>query len=182
MADLISKLTGEQALQVVARLWRRGGKIREAVLAEATDVLTAIDVDATADEVFSALDSLDVTDCWDRSGESRDGYTSPDEAAAEMIDDELRPFLEQVDRYHEMGMPEQEATYCRGVLFGLYRYEHESKSEFSDWSVDIPVEYGGRLLGMWRKRNRGGNEGRAMDEFILRCCPKWAGHMKSKPG
>jgi hypothetical protein len=42
-----------------------------------------------------------------RSGRSRDGYTSPDEAAAEMIEAELQPFCDQFERYQELGMAEQ---------------------------------------------------------------------------
>src|ERR1700680_3280026 len=99
MDDLIGKLTAEQALRIIERLARKGGEIREAVVAEAMILLTEIDLDETAEEVFEVLDSIDVQDCWDRSGGSRDGYTSPDEAAAEIIEEELQPFFAQVDRY-----------------------------------------------------------------------------------
>ncbi|MGH8565496.1 MAG: hypothetical protein ACREXW_15980 [Gammaproteobacteria bacterium] len=69
MQDVINKLTAEQALEVVKRLSGRGGKVQEAVLAEARDVLSEIDLDETADEVFFVLDSIDVQDCWDRGGQ-----------------------------------------------------------------------------------------------------------------
>ena len=165
MDDVISKLTAEQALKIIERLSRKGSQIRKAVLIEALNVLTEIDLDETADEVFAVLDSIDVQDCWDRSGSSRDGYTSPDEAAAEIIEEELQPFFEQVERYHEMGLPEQEATFCKGVIFGIYRYERESKSEFRGWSVDIPAECGGFLLDKWRERNREKDSINAMHEL-----------------
>jgi hypothetical protein len=38
MDDMISKLTAEQALEIVKRLARKGGAIREAVVAETTNV------------------------------------------------------------------------------------------------------------------------------------------------
>ena len=182
MDDVISKLTAEQALKIIERLGRKGGKIREAVLTEAMNILTEIDLDETADEVFAALDSIDVQDCWDRSGGSRDGYTSPDEAAGEIIEEELQPFFDQVERYYEMGLREQEATYCMGVIFGIYRYERESKSEFKEWSVDIPAEYGGFLLDKWRERNRNRDKDsiNAMHEFIRERCPEWAKWLKDK--
>ncbi len=41
MDDVISKLTAAKALKIVERLGRKGGKIREAVLTEAMNVLTA---------------------------------------------------------------------------------------------------------------------------------------------
>src|SRR5438128_5668073 len=104
------------------------------------NVLTGFDLDETAEEVFLILDSIDVQDCWDRSGGSRDGYTSPDEAAAQIMEEELQPFFDQVVQYHELGMPEQEATYCMGVILGIYRYERVSKSEFREWSVDVAAE------------------------------------------
>jgi mRNA-degrading endonuclease RelE of RelBE toxin-antitoxin system len=59
-------------------------------------VLTEIDLDETAEEVFLILDSIDVQDCWDRSGGSRDGYTSPDEAAAEIMEEESRSRIKRL--------------------------------------------------------------------------------------
>jgi len=35
-----------------------------------------------------------------------------------------------------------------GVILGIYRYEHESKSEFREWCVDVPIECAGYLLDM----------------------------------
>ena len=173
MDDLIKKLTAEQALEVVNRLNEKGGKIRKAVLAEARNLLTAVDVDETADEVFSVLDSIDVQDCWARSGKSRYGYTEPSEAAVEIVEEELQPFYDQAKRYRELGMPEQETIYCMGVILGIYRYEHESKSEFRKWCEDVPIECAGYLLDTWRKRKRGKAVAKSMDEFIQRRCPKW---------
>jgi len=178
MNDMISKLTGDQALKILARLARKEGKLREAILAEAMNVLTEIDLDQTAEEVVAVLDSVDVQDCWDRSGGSRDGYTSPDEAAAEIIDEELQPFVDQVERYHEMELPTQEATCCMGIILGLYRWERESESEFRQWAEDIPAEYAGPLLDQWRKRNPEQARLNAMREFVRTRCPEWAKLLK----
>jgi hypothetical protein len=178
MGDIISKLTGAQALKIVKRLGRKGGKLREAVLTEAMNVLTDIDLDETAEEVVAVLESVDVQDCWDRSGGSRDGYTSPDEAAAEIIEEELQPFFDQIERYHEIGLREQEAAYCMGVILGMYRYERESESEFRQWAVDIPAEFGDFLLNKWRKRNPDKVRINAMHEFIRTRCPEWAKWLK----
>ena len=116
---MIKKLTAEQALEVVKQLSEKGGKIRDAALAEARDLLIAVDLDETADEVFCVLDSIDVEDCWERSGESRYGYTEPSEAAVELVEEELQPFYDQAKRYRELGMAEQETTYCMGVILGI---------------------------------------------------------------
>ena len=174
MNDVIKKLTAEQALDVVKRLNEKGGEIGEAVLAEATNLLRAVNMETTADEVFFVLDSIDVQDCWGRSGRSRHGYTEPSEAAVELVEEELQPFYDQAARYRELGMAEQETTYCMGVILGIYRYEHESKSAFREWAVDIPIECAGYLLSTWRERNQNAVAAAAMDEFIRQRCPKWA--------
>ena len=133
MNDVIKKLTAEQALEVVKRLSEKGGEIGEAVLAEARNLLTAVNVDETADEVFFVLDSIDVQDCWDRSGKSRYGYTEPSEAAVELVEEELQPFYDQAARYQELGMTGARNDLLYGSDFRNYRYEHESKSEFREW-------------------------------------------------
>jgi hypothetical protein len=52
MNDLLSKLTGEQALDVLRRLAQAKGPVTDAVLAEAKRVLAAMDMEEVADEVF----------------------------------------------------------------------------------------------------------------------------------
>jgi len=180
MSDVISKLTSEQALEIVERLCRKGGDIRDAIVAEAMNLLTEFSLDETADDVFDALDLIDVQDCWDQAGSSRDGYASPAEAAVDIIEEELQPFFDQVERYHELGMGEQEATYGMAVILGIYRFEHESKSEFKQWAEDLPAECAGNLLEEWRGRNpkQGGID--AMYAFIRERCPKWASRLKDE--
>jgi hypothetical protein len=121
-----------------------------------------------------------VQDCWDRAGPSRDGYTSPDEAAAEIIDEELQPYCDQIERYRALSMPEQELTFLMGILLGIYRYERESKSEFSGWSEDIPAECAGLLMIEWRKRQKNKAASGAMEAFIRARCPEWTRWMKDK--
>jgi len=174
MDDVIDKLTPRQALEILKRLSENEGEIGEAVRAEARNLLMAVDLDTTADEVFFVLDSIDVQDCWDRSGRTRHGYTEPSEAAVELVEEELQPFYDQTARYHALDMPEQEMTYCMGVILGIYRYEHESKSEFREWAADIPIECAGYLLSTWRQRNQNAVAAEAMDEFLRQRCPKWA--------
>jgi len=174
MDDAVKNLTAEQALEVLTRLSESGGEIRNAVLAEDRKVLSAIDLQQTADEVFFVLDAIDVQDCWDRAGSHRDGYTSPDEAALQLIEEQLQPFFDQARRYHEAGMTEEESTYCMGVILGIYCYQHESKSEFREWSVDIPIDCAGALLGEWRERGQDSTSAAAIEDFIRQRCSNWA--------
>jgi hypothetical protein len=177
MHDVIKKLTPEQALEVVVRLTNKGSGICDAVLAEARNVLSEVDVDDIAEGVYCVLDSIDVQDCWDRAGRFRDGYVSPEEAAVKLIEQELQPYFDQAKRYHELGMREQENAYCKGVILGIYRYQYESKSEFREWAVDIPLDSAGALLSDWRERCQDPKSKAAMDDFIQERCPKWARYL-----
>lgn len=174
MDDILTQLTPEQALEVVRRLYKRDVGVRRAVMEEASSVLETVDRDEIGEEVFFVLDSIDVQDLWDNSGAKRDGYISPDEAAVEMIEDELKPFFDQVRRYHKLRMFPQAQTYCMGVLQGIYRFDQESKSEFKDWAVDVPIECFGYLLEEWRKDCQNSDATTKMDEFIRSSCPNWA--------
>jgi hypothetical protein len=182
MDDVIKSLTPEQALEIIKRLSGKGGALGEAVLSEAKNLLSETDPDQTAEDVFFALDTIDVQDCWNRSGRSRHGYTSPDEAAVEIIEEELKPFLDQIERYHELGMPEQETAYCMGVVLGIYRYEQESTSEFKGWAGDTPGEYAGFVMSKWRERHQGTPRQEAACSFLRERCPEWADSLAEDNG
>ena len=154
MDEVLKQLTPDQAVEVVRRLYERDEGIREALLREARIVLEAVDLGEVADEVFFVLDSLAVQDLWDRSGSKREGYASPDEAVADMMEEELEPFFEQVRKYLHLDMLDQAQTYCMGVLLGIYRFDLESASEFKQWAGDMPQECFGYLLDEWKKNGR----------------------------
>ena len=186
MDDVIKKLTAAQAFEIVKRLSEKGGEIAKVLLAEASNLLMAVDLNETADEVFRALDSIDVQDCWARSGKSRYGYTEPSEAAVELVEEELRPFYDQAARYRELGMTEQNMTYSMGVILGIYRYEHESKSEFRKWCEDVPIESLGVIFPAaccaWNFPSLSDFDTPllAAGFFIQRRCPTWASYLIPK--
>jgi hypothetical protein len=180
MTDVIGKLTSEQALEIVERLCRKSGSVRDAIVAEAINLLTEFSLDAVAEEVFDALDLIDVQDCFDPAGSSRDGSASPDEAAVDIIEEELQPFFDQVERYHELGMGEQETTYCMAVILGIYRFADESKSELKRLTDDASAEFACNLLEDWRARKPPRASIEAMEAFVRERCPKWVGWLKQE--
>jgi hypothetical protein len=174
MDDLLSRLTPEQAREVLRRLCEKDGAIRDAAVAEARAMLADVDVDDVARDVFDALDSIDVHDLWDRAGPKRDGYVPPGEMAFEMVEEEIEPFLDQARRYRELGMNSEEDLVVMGVLKGLYCYAQESKSEFKDWAADIPGECFGDVLRLLRKEHKNKTLLKKMNQFIEVACPTWS--------
>lgn len=177
MSELLSKLTGEQALVILQRLAGDNETMSAAVETAAKSVLDTVDVEEVAEDVLFSLDMIDVEDCWDRAGSSQYGYTSADEAAEELVEEAISSSVDQAERYHDLQMAEQERNTFMGIIFGLYRYEKESTSEFKDWCVDIPRISAGLMLGKWRKRNTDTVAANAMVEFIRNRCPDWSGYL-----
>ena len=174
MDNLFAQLTPGQALAVVRQLSEREGDIRPAVTEETKRFLEAVDRDETAEEVFYVLDIIDVQDLWDTSGAGSGGYLSPDEAVAEIVESELKPFFDQVERYQQLRMFPQAQTHCMGVLQGIYRFNEESRSEFRQWAEDIPLECFRDFLDKWRRGGEVANSATDMNEFIRQSCPNWA--------
>lgn len=172
--NTIDKISPGQALEILKRLARNSPAIRKQIENETKNVLKEIDIDEICEEVYSALDGIEVEELWDRSGPSRHGYSGPEDMAVEMMEEALEPFNKEVFRYFEMGMAHEAKLYCMGVLKGIYQYDQTSRSEFRNWAEDVPDECFGDLLAEWKKRARNENDLREMEAFISRECEKWA--------
>jgi hypothetical protein len=174
VGKVVEILSSEQALQVLRGLVAKGGDVADAVIAEAVALLSEVDREAVAHEVFILLDSIDVQDCWDRAGKHRHGYVHEDEVAYELIQEVLRPFDDKIAQYRQTAMELQEMQYTQGVVTGLYRYYNDSGSEFKDWCVDMPESFAQEIHESWRKRNAKNPEAcRVMAAYLEECCPDW---------
>lgn len=171
---VVQILSCEQALLVLHRLVAKGGDIAVAIASEAVALLSEVDSEAVAKEVFLLLDSIDVQDCWDRAGKHRHGYVHEDEVAYELIQEVLRPFDDQIAQYRLSEMDLQEMQYTQGVILGLYRYLGESGSEFKDWCVDLPESFAEDIMQSWRKRHANDSEALlVMEAYLEQRCPDW---------
>lgn len=174
MKNILDNISGDDALRVLRSLCASDSEIRKRIVLEVEKVLSDVDCDEVASEVFFELDAIGIEELWGRSGPSRHGYSSPDEMAVEMVEEALKPYGDKVQEYRRIGMPEQSRQYCMGILKGIYRFDNESKSEFKDYATDIPGECFGWLLDEWRRECTRKRDVKEMNEFLSRECPKWA--------
>jgi hypothetical protein len=170
---ILSKLTDAQTHNVLQRLYAHSDAIRQLIDSSVKEILQEVDSEDVAEDVFAALDSLDMETLSGRSGRNAHGYTSPDEAAYEMFEEELEPFIEQITRYHELKMYTEECLYCMGVLKGMYRFEQETVSEYKDWAADVAEECFGVVLNDWRKSCGDPSLIAKMMEYLRTACPDW---------
>lgn len=127
---ILDKVSGEEALIILRKIAANDPQIANQIEEEAERLLKRIHLEDVCEDIYSALDGIDVEELFDRSGASRYGYSAPEDMAVEMMEDELEPYNEQVVNYPELGMDKEAKHYCMGVLKGIYKYEQESKSEF----------------------------------------------------
>ncbi len=144
--DIINKISPREALVILRSLAKSDKEIKNTIIEFAEDLFGDIDVEEIGEDVFYALDGIDVHDLWDSSGAKVDGYISPEDMAFEMVEEQLQTYYQELFRLCELKMAQEAMQYCMGVLKGIYRYVNESESEFKDWATDIPEECFGYLI------------------------------------
>jgi hypothetical protein len=172
--DIFNRISPNEALGILKQLGDADKKIKAKIIEFAENLFRDVDIEAICEEVFDALDCIDVHELWDRAGPTTDGYTSPEDMSVEMFEETLEPFFQKMFRLFDLKMHQEAKRYCMGILKGIYQYEEESESEFKDWATDVPGECFGYILNEWKKRNRNKSNIKEMKNFIKTECPDWS--------
>ena len=132
----------------------------------ARDRLSAVDPEEVADALYAELDALEVEEVWEQTGRNRHGYVEPTEAAYQMVEEVLEPFLDELRKYQKLGMPVEATQLCTGLLMGLCRFERESTSEFKNWAADAPISFAAEVVAAWRVGGPSHTAVVALKEFV----------------
>ena len=84
-----------------------------------------------------------------RAGRHEWGYVEPTDAAWEILEEALEPFIQDMRRQIELGLEAEALEICKGVVLGLYRIEHGESSPVAEWVPDFPAEVAGNMLETW---------------------------------
>ncbi len=109
-----------------------------------------LDATKIADEIFAALDAIDVEDLWDQSGSTRHGYIEPCEKAYEMIEDAISACMGRLSKYLSKSMWKEAKVISIGIVQGLYEFDTHSKSEFKDWAPDFADDMVSNVIDEWK--------------------------------
>ncbi|MEA3497184.1 MAG: hypothetical protein U9R42_14245 [Bacteroidota bacterium] len=172
--NILEQLSPSDAFAVLKQLAKEDKSIRVKIEQLAKEYLSEIDLDSIAEEVYSELDSLYVEDLWDSSGSTSNGYIEPHERAFEMVEETIEPFIDEMKKYRILSMFQEEKICCMGILKGLYRFEKEATSEFSDWATDAPGESFSYALSEWKENKQNAEDLKEMEEFVKENFEKWA--------
>lgn len=108
--------------------------------------LAVQDADAVAEEVASVLSGLDIEELNGRAGyQTAVGYVHEGEAADEILDEALQPFLDDLDRRACHGHLAAATDLAVGILRGLYDCRHAGSETLLEYSPDFPIERAAEL-------------------------------------
>ena len=172
--DIFDKISPNEALEILRQITKTDKNLKKKIIELADNLFRDVDVDAICEDVFYALDGIDVHELWDRAGPKTDDYTSPEDMAVEMFEEALEPFVKELYRLLDLKMHQEAKLYCMGILKGIYQYKEDSGSEFKDWATDVPGESFGDVLNEWKKRNSNNKDKNEMKDFISNECPNWS--------
>lgn len=173
--EIINNLSPEDAFAVLRRLAAQDEKLAAEIAALALAYLSGVEAEDITGALRDELERLTPEEVWDRSGSTRDGYVDTGEAAYQMVEEVLEPFLDEMRKYRKTGLAWEAQQMCKGLLLGLYEFEYKSKTEFKDWAPGAPFEYASEVLNAWRESDVKAAERQDVRAFIEEEIPRWAG-------
>lgn len=172
--DVFDRISPSEALEILRQIAEDDKNLKKKIVELAEDLFGDVDMEEICEAVFCELDGIDVHELWDHAGPTRDGYVSTEELSAEMFEEALEPFLQELYRLFDLKMHREAKLYCMGVLKGIHQYEENSGSEFKDWADDIPEARFMAILDKWKERHSTIEDKKEMKDFICNECPNWS--------
>jgi hypothetical protein len=148
--QIIDHLSPTDALAILRALSSSDDQLAARIAEMATARLRGVDSEEVAAALYDELNGLEVEEVWDWAGRTRYGYVEPHEAAEQMIEEIIAPFLEELKKHQALGMNAEANRMCMGLLLGLHRFERESTSEFKDWASDAPDAFAEAVVDAWK--------------------------------
>ena len=117
-----------------------------------------------------------------RAGAHEWGYVEPTEAAWEILEEAVEPFVADIERRIALGLEDAALQLCQGMVLGLYCVERGKGGELAQWAPDFAAEAAGGAIIAWLTGSRTGtatgvaarrNLARFSLGFVDRFVPEW---------
>jgi hypothetical protein len=115
--------------------------LREPAEVCAVRLMRDADRSAVADDVGGALQGLGIDELSGRAGYRPGfGYFDPAEAADEILDEALQPFLDDLQRRAGLGIGSAATEVAAGILLGLYNCRDGGPETLLEYAPDYAAE------------------------------------------
>ena len=177
---LLDELQPDEAALVLRRLLASHPEL----LSEAEGISRSTLGDASFESIASGVEDsirqLSLDDLNGRAGHHSWDYTEPTEAAWELLEEAVEPFVEDMKRHLGLGLDEEAFEICKGIVLGLYQCRNASGDEFLDWASDFPAEAAGNAVD-WIGAGKQGASGSPagpnrvllLRQFVDKHIPEW---------
>jgi repressor LexA len=176
----LQHLKDGEAAGLLRSLLRKHPELSAETEKMAASVIGDVELEDIAQETEDAVRALDIDDLNARAGPHADGYVEPTEAAWELIEEAVKPLIEDMQRRLEAGRPDAALTTCAGIVLGLYRARHRSGDGCLGWAPDAPAEMAGEAVCTLRRVLRGKGTPREADpscdtlpDVLRNAAPEW---------
>ena len=179
--SLLECLKPGEAAAVLRRLLEVHPDLASEAEEMARSLLHQVDYQEVAAEIEDEIRALDYEDLNARAGSHEWGYVEPSEAAEEILEETVEPFLEDMKRHLELGLEAEALEICKGLVLGCYRLSEREGGDVLGWAPDFPGEAAGNALEVWyggaddaKNREHGGRKSPPLPGDFLSLVPKWA--------
>jgi len=178
--SMLERLKPGEAAAVLRRLLEAHPNLSTQAEGIARSLLHQVDYQEVAAEIEDEIRALDYEDLNARAGSHEWGYVEPSEAAVEILEETLEPFVEDMKRHLDLGLEAEALEICKGVVLGCYRLSEREGGEVLEWAPDFPGEAAGNVLEAWYRRadgpesyERGGRKRPPLPPDFLSLVAKW---------
>ena len=178
--DTLERLKPEEAAAVLRRLLEVHPDLASEAEEIAGSLLHEVQYEDIAAEIEDEIRALDYDDLNARAGRHEWGYVEPAEAAEEILEETLEPFVEDLKRHLELGLEAEALEICKGLVLGCYRLSERAGGDVLGWAPDFPGEAAGHALQVWytgtddrKRREARGKQRPPLPADFLALVPKW---------
>ena len=144
----------------------------------ARSLLGEVSFDVVADDVEQAVSGVDLEAFAGRAGRHFGGYTSPTEAAWQLLEEAVAPFFKDMKRRIELGLESEALEIFKGLVLGLYRLRDEDGGDVLQCAPEFCLDTAARAVEIWRRSRRPKGAPRRSRElpgdFVDGFIPDWA--------
>ena len=176
----LDRLKGDEAAALLRVLLERHPNLATEVEDLAASIIGDVSIEDVADAVEDDVRALDLEDLNSRAGSHAYGYVEPTQAAWDLVEEAVMPFIEDIKRRVEAGQHAAALNTCVGVVLGLYRLRHSQGDDFLGWAADAPDEMAGEAVVTLRKALRAAKSARgagksppALPQVFRDLAPEW---------